>query len=301
MKKYLPYLAGVTMSLIFGFSFIFSKAALEMLSTFELLFLRFTTATITMSILILLGVVKVNLKGKNIKPLILVAFWQPIIYFIMETKGLQYTTSSEAGVMMAFIPVLVAILAAFLLDEKPTKLQWIFIAVSVIGVITIVLGGGNLETKGQLKGIIFLLSAVFSASMFNIYSRRASQNFTPYETTYSMMILGMIVFGILYLIQGLINGDINILSKINTQVSISIFYLGVLSSVFAFLLVNYSLSKLPASQSSVFANLTTVVSVIAGITIRGESFETYKLIGAVMIIVGVWGTNYFGILNKNRA
>lgn len=301
MKKYLPYFAGVTMSLIFGFSFIFSKAALETLSTFELLFLRFTTATITMSLLILFGVVKVNLKDKNLKPLILVALWQPIIYFIMETKGLQYTTSSEAGVMMAFIPVLVAILAAFLLDEKPSKLQWIFIVISVAGVLTIVLGGGNLEAGGQLKGIIFLLSAVFSASMFNIYSRRASQNFTPYETTYFMMILGMIVFGTLYLIQGIMAGNINILSKINTQVSISIFYLGVLSSVFAFLLVNYSLSKLPASQSSVFANLTTVVSVIAGITIRGESFESYKLIGAVMIIIGVWGTNYFGILNKNRA
>lgn len=300
MKKYLPYLAGVTMAFIFGFSFIFSKAALETLSTFELLFLRFTTATITMSILILLGVVKVNLKGKNLKPLILVAFWQPIIYFIMETKGLQYTTSSEAGVMMAFIPVLVAILAAFLLDEKPSKLQWVFIAISVIGVISIVLGGGNLETKGQLKGIMFLLSAVFSAAMFNIYSRKASQNFTPYETTYSMMILGMVTFGLLYLIQGSLIGDLNIISKISSKVVVSIFYLGVLSSVFAFLLVNYSLSKLPASQSSVFANLTTVVSVVAGITIRGESFELYKLVGAVMIVVGVWGTNYFGLkANKN--
>lgn len=300
MKKYLPYLAGVTMAFIFGFSFIFSKAALETLSTFELLFLRFTTATITMSILILLGVVKVNLKGKNLKPLILVAFWQPIIYFIMETKGLQYTTSSEAGVMMAFIPVLVAILAAFLLDEKPSKLQWVFIAISVIGVISIVLGGGNLETKGQLKGIMFLLSAVFSAAMFNIYSRKASQDFTPYETTYSMMILGMVTFGLLYLIQGSLIGDLNIISKISSKVVVSIFYLGVLSSVFAFLLVNYSLSKLPASQSSVFANLTTVVSVVAGITIRGESFELYKLVGAIMIVVGVWGTNYFGLkANKN--
>ncbi|MCX7950710.1 MAG: DMT family transporter [Clostridiales bacterium] len=300
MRKYLPYLAGVTMAFIFGFSFIFSKAALETLSTFELLFLRFTTATITMSILILLGIVKVNLKGKNLKPLILVAFWQPIIYFIMETKGLQYTTSSEAGVMMAFIPVLVAILAAFLLDEKPSKLQWVFIAISVIGVISIVLGGGNFETKGQLKGIMFLLSAVFSAAMFNIYSRKASQDFTPYETTYSMMILGMVTFGLLYLIQGSLIGDLNIISKISSKVVVSIFYLGVLSSVFAFLLVNYSLSKLPASQSSVFANLTTVVSVVAGITIRGESFELYKLVGAVMIVVGVWGTNYFGLkANKN--
>jgi drug/metabolite transporter (DMT)-like permease len=69
--------------------------------------------------------------------------------------------------------------------------------------------------------------------------------------------------------------------------------LGVLSSVGAFLLANYTLSKLPAAQTSVFANLVTVVSVIAGVFFRGESFGYFQLLGAIMIILGVFGTNYF--------
>ncbi|HAA80455.1 MAG TPA: EamA family transporter, partial [Thermoanaerobacter sp.] len=72
----------------------------------------------------------------------------------------------------------------------------------------------------------------------------------------------------------------------------------VLSSVVAYFLNNYALSKLPASQASVFANLTTVISIIAGITIRHETFYWYHVIGAIMILIGVWGTNYFGKVSQ---
>lgn len=297
MKKYLPYFSGVTTAGIFGFSFLFSKNALDSLNTFELLFMRFLMAVIAMTLLILIGIIKVNYRGKNIKLLIAVALWQPVLYFIMETWGLKYTTSSEAGVMMAFIPILVTILAGVFLNEKPTKLQSLFILMSVLGVVMIVLMGNETKTGGQLKGIIFLIIAVFSAAMFNIFSRRASRNFTPIEITYFMMCLGLLVFGGVFFINGLRGGNLNLIPKMGREVWISIFYLGVVSSVIAFLLTNYNLSKLKASQSAVFANLTTVVSVVAGITIRHEPFSLEKVFGTVMIILGVWGTNYFA---KNK-
>jgi drug/metabolite transporter (DMT)-like permease len=300
MKKYLPYLAGVGMALIFGFSFLFSKNALDSLDVFELLFLRFLTAAITMTLLMLIGLIKVDLKGKNIKPLLVVATLQPGIYFIMETFGLTYTSSSQAGIMMAFIPVIVTILAAIILDEKPKKIQIGFIILSVSGVILTVVGGGSSSGGGQLKGIIFLLGAVLSAGFFNIASRKASRNFTPYEITYIMMCLGAVVFGFIFLVQGIIKGDLNVFAKLTMKPITSILYLGVLSSVVAFLMSNYSISRLPSSQASIFANLTTVVSIIAGVTIRKEAFETYKLIAAIMIIAGVWGTNYFGQLGKSK-
>jgi len=56
-------------------------------------------------------------------------------------------------------------------------------------------------------------------------------------------------------------------------------------------MMNYMLSKIPASNSSVFSNLTTVVSIIAGVFIRHEAFHWYQFAGSVVIILGVWGTN----------
>jgi len=293
MKKFAPYLAGIAMSLIFGFSFMFSKSALSSLQTFELLFLRFFTAAAAMTLLILFKVKKVNYKNKTIKGLLVLAVWQPVLYFILETYGLKYSASSEVGIMMSLIPIIVTMMAAVMLKEKATRKQWIFILFSVIGVVYIVLMEGNSKAPSELKGIVFIMGAVFSGSLFNILSRQASKDFTPFEITYFMMMLGTVVFGGLYLITGFITKDLNLVSKLNFSVITSVLYLGVMSSVVAFLLINYTLSELPASQSAIFANLTTVVSIIAGVFIMHDSFELYKLIGAVIIILGVWGTNRF--------
>jgi drug/metabolite transporter (DMT)-like permease len=60
----------------------------------------------------------------------------------------------------------------------------------------------------------------------------------------------------------------------------------------AFFGMNYYISKLGASRSAVFVNLSTIVSVAAGILFRGEPFYWYHLVGGVLILVGVWGTNH---------
>jgi len=58
-------------------------------------------------------------------------------------------------------------------------------------------------------------------------------------------------------------------------------------------LSTYALSILPAFQMSVFGNLTTVITIGAGIIFLNESFYFYHIIGTVLIVLGVIGVNYF--------
>ncbi|MCJ7690921.1 MAG: DMT family transporter, partial [Clostridiaceae bacterium] len=115
----LPILSGILTSAIFGLSFLFSKKALNIVEPFTLLSFRFLVAFTIMSILKLLGIIKINYKGKNIKNLIFLGFTQPIIYFIFETYGIQFSSSSQAGLMIALIPIFVTILSAYALKETP--------------------------------------------------------------------------------------------------------------------------------------------------------------------------------------
>jgi len=64
-------------------------------------------------------------------------------------------------------------------------------------------------------------------------------------------------------------------------------------------MMNFILSKIEAAQSAVFANLTTIVSILAGVFIRGENFYWFQIVGGILIVIGVWGTNYYGKL-KNK-
>lgn len=299
MKKYLPYFAGITFACIFGFSFMFTKEGLEVIRPFQLLAYRFTFAAISLSLLVLIGVIKIDYNYKRIKLLIILAIIQPGLYFIFETLGINNTTSSEAGMMIALIPVIVTILASIFLKEIPNKKQMFFILLSVAGVVFIVMMRDTGNNSGNITGILFLLGAVLMAGIYNILSRMLSLDFKPVEITFLMMWSGAILFNILafYKHQGDISSYFSPL--IDSQVLISVLYLGLLSSVFAFLLMNYTLAKIEAAQSAVFANLTTIVSILAGVLIRGEPFVWFQIIGGIMIIIGVWGTNYYGRIKKN--
>ncbi|MGH4117365.1 DMT family transporter [Clostridium sp.] len=290
----LPILSGILTSSIFGLSFLFSKKALNIVEPFTLLSFRFLTAFLIMSILIIFGGIKINYKGKNIKSLLALGLTQPIIYFMFETFGIKYSSSSQAGLMIALIPIFVTVLSAYILKEIPSIKQCGFIFLSVSGVILIVLMNGS-TSSGSLLGVFLLLGAVFSASVFNILSRKFSKKFSSMELTYAMMAMGAVFFNLVSIYNHLrANTLTQYFSPLkNKSFLISLSYLGILSSIIAFFLINFTLSKIAASKSAIFANLSTIVSIIAGVVLLHESFKLYHLIGSVLILVGVWGTNYF--------
>lgn len=293
-EKHLPYLAGTFTALIFGFSFLFTKEALVAVDPIHLLGFRFGVAALLLLTLKLTKIIKVDYKGKQLYKLFAIALAQPIVYFIFEVLGISMTSSSEAGMMIALIPVVVAILAAIFLKEIPTRLQMFFVGLSVCGAIFIVIMKSS-DINANITGIMVLLLAVLSAGVFNILSRKYSVDFKPIEITFSMMWIGAISFNGIAVIQHIYRGELkNYFNPLtNSQVIISVLYLGILSSVVAFFLVNFTLSRIEASRSAVFANLASVTSIVAGVLIRNEEFYWYQLVGAIMILAGVWGTNYF--------
>ncbi|SDK07603.1 DMT family transporter [Natronincola ferrireducens] len=300
VNRYLPILAGITASTIFGFSFLFTKEALAVISPFHLLGFRFIFAVGLLVVLQLMGIIKISFQGKPLGALFLLAFFQPILYFVCETSGINMTSASEAGMMIALIPVVVTILAMIFLGEKPTKLQLFFIGLSVVGVIFIIVMTGKVNLGDNLKGMFVLLGAVLAAGVFNVLSRKSSIYFKPVEITYVMMWVGLVAFNTIAIGQHIVMGNLgNYFEPLkHPQAIISIVYLGVLSSVIAFLMLNFMLSKLEASKSAVFSNLVTVVSIIAGVVFRKEPFYWFHGVGALMILIGVWGTNYF-VKQKN--
>lgn len=293
--KVLPYLTAFISSIIFGLSFLFTKRALVVANPISIMAFRFLIAFVIMTALIILKVIKVNYRNKPLGWLIALALFEPVIYFIFETYGLQYTASSLGGLMISIIPIAVTILGAYFLDEKPTVKQVIFIIVSVSGVALIGFMGSSGETGTSPLGIFLMLGAVMSAALFSIISRKISRQFNAIEITYFMMIVGAISFNFLSITSHIIKKDMSSYFKPLTNVTFitSIIYLGILSSIVAYFLINYSLSKLQVSKTTVFSNISTIVSILAGIIFLKESFHLYHVIGSTLILLGVWGTSRF--------
>jgi drug/metabolite transporter (DMT)-like permease len=287
MKRYAPIFAGITYSTIFGLSYLASKEALKTLLPFELLFIRFALATAVMLALMAVGAIRVSYRGKPMDQLAFVCLLEPIAYFVCETYGIRQCSVSTAGLVLGAIPVLVAFLAWPILSERPTRARLISLFVSLCGVGLIALSaGGGGDTP---LGVVLMLGGMVTASLYNVFSRRSSQRFTPIEITFAMVASAMVTFGLFALLGG--EPDI---ARRAVPALLPIAYLGGVSSVLAFFLVNFNLSRLRASQTSVFSNLATVVSVASGVIFLGERFGPPQIAGAVLILAGVWGANRNG-------
>ncbi|MCB2288168.1 DMT family transporter [Clostridium sp. CS001] len=291
----LAYLAAIVSSILFGLSFLFSKIALAVASPLALVAFRFLLAFFIMSALIVFKIFKVNYKNKPIKELILLCLAEPVVYFIFETYGIREASSSIAGLMLSIIPIAVTILGVYFLKEIPTIKRIMFIVISVSGVAIIGVMSASNNSDTSIRGIILLLGAVTCAGLFTIISRKSSKYFTPIEITYFMMGSGALFFNIIWISNLIIKNEITTYFEPlkSSEFLISVLYLGILSSVAAYLLINYTLSKIDASNTSVFANISTIVSVVAGVVILKEAFHFYDFIGSALILIGVWGTNRF--------
>ncbi|KAF2957072.1 hypothetical protein AS160_02895 [Marinitoga sp. 38H-ov] len=265
------------MSFIFGTSFLFTKNALDYVSPFDFLAFRFTIAFLIMTLLLFFGVFK--FQRKNYLKLWKVIIFQPILYFIFETTGISLIPSSEAGIIIASIPIMISLIAPYFLKEKPSKKHYLYVFISFFGAILIL---GFNSFKGNIVGDLLVFGAVLSATFYNIAARLLKEEFTPFEITYSMMLCGSIFFNLFIPNYSLL---------LNKTVLTSAIYLGIFSSVITFFLLNYMISKASPIQTSIFSNLTTVISVLAGSIFRNESIYLYHIIGMILIIFGVWKVN----------
>jgi len=296
------HLAGLTMATIFGFSFMFSKVALNYVSPIGLIAYRFLVAFIVFELLRQFKVIKIEFKKSQFKYLFWVALFQPILYFLFETYGLQLTTSGEAGMMIALIPIFVTILSTLILKEKPKGIQLIFILLSVFGVLFIQFMKSNGDLNGELLGFFLLFGAVLSAALFNIASRSASKEVRPFALTYFMMLFGAVIFNLMYIINLTMESRVldYFTNLSHIELLLPILYLGIVASISGFFLVNFALSKAPAHITSIYSNLSTIVAVIAGALLLGETLLYYHYIGSLMIVLGVYGTVYFRKHQKMR-
>lgn len=285
-------IAASTAYVIFGLSYLFSKMALNITNPIILLCVRFTITFIALNLLVVTGLMKLNLKGKKLIGPILLGVLQPVLYFFLENYGLSYTTTSFTGMISALAPVFTTILGALILKEMPNKKQWLCIGVSIAGVLMVSLKGSSGENT--MLGCACLLLAYFSGSFYSLLVRKLSKDFSAFELTYLMFTVGFVFFLGFAFVQyrGETAGMLmNALS--HRQFVIAAIYLGAVSSVGAYMLANYSLSKLPLARQSIFQNMSTVVSVLAGVIIMGDAFTWVNLAAFALILAGVWGVNKF--------
>ena len=288
-KRTLSTLLLLLSNTIFGFSFLFSKTALEYASPMVLIAERFILAFVLLNVLLFTGKMEMNLKGKSIGKLLLMGFFQPILYFVFETYGLKYVSSSYAGIMIGLVPIACLILGKLILNQEIRKNQLIFVAISIAGVFCTSVSN---DMSGSFVGTILLLGAVLSGTTFTVLSSKMSDEFSSFERTYVMFALGCVVFTIAGLVSTKFNMTLFVEPLKHGKYLMSLGYLGIISSVLAFLSINYALTYVEVYVNGIMANFTPLVSVLAGVIIMHDVFTSVQVVGIILILISVVGVSF---------
>lgn len=210
-----------------------------------------------------------------------VTFFNTFIY-----GALQFTSTTNVAVLEASIPIVTVISSAFLLKEKLTTVQWTGVIVSLLGAIWVVLDGRlfQLATIGWNIGDAIMLGAVTSWAAYSILVKKYMHYFPTYGTILIMSGISALLIFPFVAIEWFAFG---VPTLFEMRYLAGLIYLGIFPSVVALVFYNKAVSKLGASQASIFLNFLPVATMIGAYFWLGEMVSMMQILGALAVMGGV--------------
>lgn len=300
MKRLIPYLAVVTAMLIWAGAGIAVKEALVLFSPLTLIVLRFTLAVLLMLLVGLVfrrnEILGLQLIAKRDIPLFLLGgLFQPFLYFIFETYTYQsFASPTIAEAMLSTQPVFAPIFAFVLLRERVTRNNILGIILSTIGMLLLLLVGSDDFSLGSPWGILLAIVTVSMSVSYSVILRRIPTRYSSLSIVFYVQSFSLILFYVVWMLMGEASAFMNNSTPLlhhSTQLlhsGIAVLYLAIFASVTAFVLFCYTVRKIGVTRANVFNNVRPVFTAILMWLIFDEVLPIWKLIGIVIIIIGLF-------------
>ena len=303
INKITPYIAIVAAMLIWAGAGIAVKEALVIFSPLTLIVMRFTLAVLLMLSIGLVfrhnSIVGLQRVEKKHIPLFLLGgLFQPFLYFIFETYTYQsFSSPTVAEALLSTQPVMAPLFAWVLLRERVTRNNILGILLSTLGVMMLLMMGGGPLAMGDGaigKGVLVAGLTVSMSVSYSVVLRRIPTQYSPLSIVFYVQSFALVLFYVLWAVMdrgnGLLGDDgIRLLGEGQWVKSLlSVGYLAVLASVTAFILFCYTVRKIGVTRANVFNNVRPVFTAILMWMIFGEILPIWKIIGIIIIIIGLF-------------
>jgi len=218
------------------------------------------------------------------KPILLMSVFEPCLYFLFETAAIQNTEAAQAGMIVAMLPLLVAVGAHFLLKETVTRRTWAGFGLAVSGAALLSVQSGATENApNPALGNFLEFLAMCCAMGYTIMLKKLCTRYSPLFLTATQALIGCLFFLPLMFLPG---------QRLPTEFvlvpALSVIYLGAVITLGAYALYSYGVSKIPASQASAFINLIPVATVLMARFSLGEVFGTGQYLASALVLAGVF-------------
>lgn len=276
------------------------KEALLVFEPLTLIVFRFTLAVILMMTIGLLcrnnevlGLQKV--RKKDIPLFLIGGLIQPFLYYLFETYTYQsFASPTIAEAILSMQPILAPIFAWILLRERVTRANIIGILVSTLGMLILLLVGTSDFNIGSPMGVLFAFITVSLSVSYTVVLRKIPAYYSSLSIVFYVQAFALLLFYILWGVKGWISEEPLIVSEVFNNAtmllrsSLAVGYLAAFSSVAAFVLFCYAVRQIGVTNANLFNNVRPIFTAILMWMMFGEMLPVWKLVGILIIIVGLF-------------
>lgn len=287
LDRFPPYLWLMLAASFWGGNFNVARAFNEQIPPLGLSFWRWTVA-----LLILLPFILKPMREQwpvfkqNIGLLILLGLLGVTGFNSLVYLGLQTTTATNGVLMQSINPVLIILLSGVLLGERATGRQWLGVAISLLGVLAILIQG-DLEHLQGLRfqpGDLIILLAVLDWALYTVLLRKVPIPLKGLPVLGYTVVIGWLALIPLYGYEMLIQHRY---MPFNLATVASVVYVALFASVLAYLFWNHGTARIGASRAGQFAHVVPVSGILIATFILGEHLHSYHFVGIILVASGI--------------
>lgn len=269
--------------IFWAFSFIWFKVANKTFPPITIVFLRLASSVVLLTIYLVLAKGFMKIRKGDLKLFLLLATFEPFLYFLGESFGLTYVSATVCSVLISTIPVFATIGAWLIFREKLRAINYAGIIISFIGVLVFLLNK-NGTLAYNFKGIALLLFAVLSAVGYNLVLSRLVGKYSPVYIVNVQNIIGATLFLPLFMISDF---KTFIHGSYTPVMFLPVIALAAFASCSAFILFAYSVSKIGILKANVFTNFIPLFTALFSFILMGDKLTFQNILGMIVVITGI--------------
>jgi len=218
--------------------------------------------------------------GRQLRDLTLMALFGMIGFTLLMFEGLKRTSASDAGIITATLPAVVALLGLAVMRERLRMPQAAAIGLAVAGLV--MLGMGAERGATSLLGNLLIVGAVACEASFVILGKRLAPPFRPLRLALGANVVGLAGAAPLALLAMPFD-----LSAVSRTTWLLASWHAISASVLCLWLWYRGLPQV----ETWLAGLTTAAVPITALTVAalflGETLDAWKLAGGALVLVAI--------------
>ncbi len=282
-RRRLPAFCLILAMLLWASSFVALKIAFRGYHPMQVIFGRMFVASLCF-LPFIPAFRKIRWRKQDIKYLLVMAVCEPCLYFLFEARALELTSASQAGMITAMLPLLVAVLAWGFLRENITRQTLAGFLLAIAGAVWLGLAGEVSEAAPDpLTGNFFEFLAMVCAAGYTVSLKHLTANYPPLFLTAFQAFLGSLFFFPFLLLP-----EVGFPVGWQMGPALAVLYLGTVITFGAYACYNYGVSRIPANRAAGYINLIPVFSVLLGMLILDETLNAGQWLACGLVFAGVW-------------